>query len=155
MIYDFTIPGLSMLTKSGRDRVDCEGSKEEGKPPVVAAALQARTTVASSQGVVANGQQPGRKGLLPTVRPQGAAAHGYAARGGCPLQGAAPRPGLPLVGAVANRSCGHRQPVRCCPKAAVPVAGAAAHADGVQHRHLRRATAVQMGVRRGLGHPFK
>ncbi|RRT38333.1 hypothetical protein B296_00040083, partial [Ensete ventricosum] len=64
---------------------------------------------------------------------------GHAAGGGCPLQGRK----------------GGRQPVRCFLKAAAPAVGATAHSDGVQRCYLRRAAAVQMGARRGLGHPFK
>ncbi|RWW26716.1 hypothetical protein GW17_00008882, partial [Ensete ventricosum] len=69
-----------------------------------------------------------------------------------PLQGAATRSGNSHAG---TNGCGQgcRQPARCRPMAAAPVAGAAAHVDCVQRRHLRRAavaTAVQMGARRGL-----
>ncbi|RWV99923.1 hypothetical protein GW17_00037143 [Ensete ventricosum] len=112
--------------------------------------------------------QSARKGLPPAAKLQWLAAHGATARGSHPRpgrkwqlpaarpQGAAPRPGLPPARVATGRT--GRQPVRCSPKVATPAAGAAAHADGVQRRHLRRvatAAAAQMGARRGLGHPFK
>ncbi|RWV87113.1 hypothetical protein GW17_00050930 [Ensete ventricosum] len=99
---------------------------------------------------------PVHKGLPPTAKPQGPAAHGATARG------AAPRSGLSPARAAASRGSARtrrrRQPLRCRPKVAAPLVGAVAHADGVQRRHLcRAATAAvtQMGARRGLGHPFK
>ncbi|RWV87027.1 hypothetical protein GW17_00051022 [Ensete ventricosum] len=87
---------------------------------------------------------------------------GQAARACCPRRD---RKGQPLAArsqvvaarCKAARGNAHvrrrRQPARYGLKAAAP-----AHADGVQRRHLRRATvatAVQMGARRGLEHPFK
>ncbi|RZS25834.1 hypothetical protein BHM03_00059090 [Ensete ventricosum] len=60
----------------------------------------------------------GRKGQPLATRPQGAAAHFEAAR-------AATHAGA--------------SPARCCPRSAALTVGAAAHADGVQRRRLRRA----------------
>ncbi|RWV93449.1 hypothetical protein GW17_00044092, partial [Ensete ventricosum] len=114
--------------------------------------------------------RPGHKGLLPTTRPQGAAVRGQAAGGGCPLQGRKGQPrgqgcrlqGQSMAGATASRGSARvrrrRQPARSRPKAAAPAVGAAAHADDMQRRHLRRVAAtavVQMGARRGLGRPFR
>ncbi|RRT32235.1 hypothetical protein B296_00053287 [Ensete ventricosum] len=126
-----------------------------GRPPARGRSIAARSPVRGGhpQGHQPCGHdrlRPGRRACCPlrdskrqspATRPQVAAAHCKAARGSP---------------ATAGRS--DRQPSRCRPKAAAPTAGAAAHADGVQRRHLRRAvTAIttQMGARRGLGHPFK
>ncbi|RZR75443.1 hypothetical protein BHM03_00057963 [Ensete ventricosum] len=111
------------------------------------AAPQARTAAARPQGPTAHGAiargsrpRPGHRLRLPAARPQGAAL----------------RPGLRPSRATAGRT--GRQPVRCSPKVATPAVGVAAHADGVQRRHLCKAVvaaAAQIGARRGLGHPFK
>ncbi|RWW18050.1 hypothetical protein GW17_00017980 [Ensete ventricosum] len=66
------------------------------------------------------------------------------------------------VGSARGRSCmgsdrarQHRPPTRCRPRATVPATGATAHADGVQHRRLRRAvTAMAQWAKEGLGHPL-
>ncbi|RRT33947.1 hypothetical protein B296_00042084 [Ensete ventricosum] len=69
-----------------------------------------------------------------------------AARGSPTARVAACKGGLSCRGSACARR--HRPPIRCRSRAAAPVAGAAAHADGVQRRHLRRvavATIVQLG----------
>ncbi|RWV81092.1 hypothetical protein GW17_00057521 [Ensete ventricosum] len=59
---------------------------------------------------------------------------------GCRLQGRSLAGVAASRGSTRARRC--RQPARCRPKAAAPAARAAAHVDGVQCRHLRRAAAT-------------
>ncbi|RWW26668.1 hypothetical protein GW17_00008934 [Ensete ventricosum] len=63
-------------------------------------------------------------------------------------QGAAPRPGLSPARAAASRGSARSRrrhcPTRCRPRAAAPTTRAAAHADNMQHRRLRRAMALEV-----------
>ncbi|RZS22952.1 hypothetical protein BHM03_00055791 [Ensete ventricosum] len=76
----------------------------------------------------------GRRWWLPAVRPQGAAQ----------------RPG-----ATGSRGSAHarrhRQPAKCRSKATTPTAGAVAHVDSVQRRHLRRASMAATPIGQGEG----
>ncbi|RWV81315.1 hypothetical protein GW17_00057277 [Ensete ventricosum] len=97
--------------------------------------------------------RPGPMQGATTRRP---AAHGATARGN------RPRPGLPPARAAAGRS-DHQQGQRprevTSPAREVPPEGSSAcYRGGCPRRLLRRAAttvAAQIGVRRGLGHPFK
>ncbi|RZS28838.1 hypothetical protein BHM03_00062490 [Ensete ventricosum] len=96
--------------------------------------------------------------------PAGMTGCGQATGGGCPLQGCKGQPrgqgcclqGRPLAGVAASKGSARTrrclQPTRWRSKAVAPVVRAAAHADSVQRRHLRRAATTattQMGARRG------
>ncbi|RWW01488.1 hypothetical protein GW17_00035471 [Ensete ventricosum] len=125
-----------------RGAAGCRQAPCKGRPPAVAAASRARTIAASGEAARACCPRRDHKG-----QPRGQ---------GCRLQG----PLLPGATASKGSARAMRRPqhARCRPKAVAPAAGATGHADGVQRRHLRRAAAaaeVQMGARRGLGHPFK
>ncbi|RWV82435.1 hypothetical protein BHE74_00043694 [Ensete ventricosum] len=109
-------------------KAPCRGSRQYARSP---------TGVGSTHGQAARGSRlrPGRKGQPPATRPQGAAACDQAAGGGCPLRGR--KGGYSCRGRAHARW--HRAPARCCPRSAALTVGAAAHADGVQRRRLRRA----------------
>ncbi|RZS12710.1 hypothetical protein BHM03_00044183 [Ensete ventricosum] len=81
------------------------------------------------------------RGWLTTARPSGrVAGHGQAARGSPVARVAACKGGRSCRGSAGPMR--RHPPARCRPRAAVPTVGAVAHADGVQHRRLRRAAKV-------------
>ncbi|RRT70387.1 hypothetical protein B296_00015178 [Ensete ventricosum] len=89
------------------------------------------------------------KGQPPMARPQVTTTHYKAARGS---------PAARVVACKGDRwqeqSPAHEVP----PEGSNACRRGGCHADGMQHRHLRRAVvavATQIGARRGLGHPFK
>ncbi|RRT52710.1 hypothetical protein B296_00006174 [Ensete ventricosum] len=95
-------------------KAPCRGSRQHARSPVVMASAYR---------------------AAPAAKPQGAVALYEAARGSLMARATACKGG-------STHARQHHPPARCRPRAAAPVVGAAAHADGVQHRRLRKAAAV-------------
>ncbi|RWV97686.1 hypothetical protein GW17_00039508 [Ensete ventricosum] len=157
-----------------------KGSPYKGQPGMAMASPIAGVATYSGnnpEGTNDYRQQPGRKGLLPTTRPQGGVANcsqDPPARGrlaaamplarggtrrpaahGATARGSHPRPGRRWQ-LLAARPRGLAPRPGLSPAREVPPEGSnayrggATHADGVQRRHLRRpaaTVAAQMGAR--------